>query len=139
MCELILFLVLALHWESSYYPKLLYPGSGLTLHWSYTLNDTERQKASEFSLVIIEKESQIFSNQWQGLAVQIPFSHVKRKISQASDIRFLPGDGAGLVLYNATDQGITRYRCTFLSGFSAPKQVIMPNIRGKIYYKQHLI
>ncbi|XP_031568094.1 uncharacterized protein LOC116302847 [Actinia tenebrosa] len=123
---------LAFQWESSYTPNILHPGSSLTLRWSYTLTDREHQQATEFSLVVIEKERQIYSNQWQGIAVKIPFSWVKKKISQSSNIRLLQGQGAGIIFYNATDQDITRYRCTFLSGFSAPKKVIMPNIRVTI-------
>lgn len=105
-------------------------GRSLDVHWSYTLNDSEKKEAENFALVLIEREKEIFSKQWQVLAVKIPLTGKYRWVSQSSNIVPTSGDGAGLVINNVTDQAYTRYRCTYLSGFSASKKILIPNIKG---------
>ena len=69
------------------------------------------EHASEFSLIIWEKEKEPFKNEWLALAV----TKLPNKNTVIPDERFEVGGSSSLLLYNVTILDSTRYRCTFFS------------------------
>lgn len=131
-------LVVGLKWSSSYPNGVMNYGSTLIVRWSYNLSENEIKEAENFALVLIEREKKTFSQQWQVLAVQIPVTGKYRWVDQSPNIRPISGGGVGLVIKNVTEQAYTRYRCTFLSGFSASKKILIPVIKGILNVKYQL-
>ena len=54
------------------------------------------------------------------------------KVGKNDTFDFVSGNDVTIRLKNIRDTDLTRFRCTFLSSFSAPKSVILVDIRGEI-------
>lgn len=59
-------------------------------------------------------------------------SGVYEKVGSQDTFDVIPGNDLKLRLNNVTDTDATRFRCTFLSSFAAPKSVIQVEIKGEV-------
>ena len=89
-------------------------------------------KADRFSLIILEREMFLYSNLWQIMAVKQFSVGVYQEIGNDDTFDIIPGNDMALQLKNITDTDATRFRCTFLSSFAAPKSIIEVEIKGEI-------
>jgi len=74
----------------------------------------------------------LYSNLWQIMAVKQFSGGVHQEIGNDDTFDVVPGSDMTLLLKNITDTDATRFRCTFLSSFAAPKSIIVLEIKGKI-------
>lgn len=107
-------------------------GSPATLEWTISLSTEEKLKADRFSLIILEREMFLYSNLWRIMAVKQFSSGVHQEIGNDDTFDVIPGNDMTLKLKNITDTDSTRFRCTFLSSFAAPKSIIEVEIEGEI-------
>lgn len=107
-------------------------GSPATLEWTISLSTEEKLKADRFSLIILEREMFLYSNLWRIMAVKQFSSGVHQEIGNDDTFDVIPGNDMTLKLKNITDTDATRFRCTFLSSFAAPKSIIEVEIEGEI-------
>lgn len=99
-----------------------------------SLTAEETSKANRFSLIILEREMFLYSNLWQIMAVKQFSGGVYQEVGNADTFDVIQGSDMKLQLNNVTDTDGTRFRCTFLSSFSAPKSIIRVQITGKAMY-----
>ena len=112
-------------------PSSVNRGLPATLEWTVSLTTEETLKASRFSLIILEREMFLYSNLWQIMAVKQFSSGVHQEIGNDDTFDVIPGNDMTLKLKNVTDTDATRFRCTFLSSFAAPKSIIEVEIKGE--------
>lgn len=125
------FTVSGLKWTTHTTTKDVEPGGNISLRWTYTLSNFEQQQASIYSLVIIEQERYLYSDNWITLAVKLPEFRISKIVSNNGRVSFQDGAGVGIEVYNVTDTEETRYRCTFISGFPSSRSIIVPDFKGK--------
>jgi len=113
-------------------PNGVIRGSPATLEWTISLSTEEKLRADRFSLLILEREMFLYSNLWQIMAVKQFSGGVHQEIGNDDTFDVVPGSDMTLLLKNITDTDATRFRCTFLSSFAAPKSIIVLEIKGKI-------
>lgn len=75
----------------------------------------------------------LYSNLWQIMAVKQFSSGVHQEIGNDDTFDVTSGSDMILQLKNVTDTDATRFRCTFLSSFAAPKSIIEVEIKGEIF------
>lgn len=107
-------------------------GSPATLEWKVSLSTEETLRANRFALILLEREMFLYSNLWQIMAVKQVSSEVHQEIGNEDTFDVIPGNAMTLKLKNVTDTDATRFRCTFLSSFAAPKSIIEMEIKGEI-------
>ena len=73
----------------------------------------------------------LYSDLWQIMAVKQVSSGVHREIGNDDTFDVIPGNAMTLRLKNVTDTDVTRFRCTFLSSFAAPKSIIEVEIKSE--------
>ena len=78
----------------------------------------------------------LYSNLWQIMAVKQFSGGVHQEIGNDDTFDVIPGSDMTLRLKNITDTDGTRFRCTFLSSFAAPKSIIELEIKGEILLVQ---
>ena len=66
------------------------------------------------------------------MAVKQFSSGVHKEIGNDDTFDVIPGNDMTLKLNNVTDTDATRFRCTFLSSFAAPKSIIEVEIKGEL-------
>ncbi|KAL9964706.1 hypothetical protein ACROYT_G028382 [Oculina patagonica] len=110
-------------------PASVNRGSPATLEWTVSLTTEETLTANRFSLIILEREMFLYSNLWQVMAVKQFSSGVHQEIGNDDTFDVIPGNDMTLKLKNVTDTDATRFRCTFLSSFAAPKSIIEVEIK----------
>ena len=76
----------------------------------------------------------LYSNLWQIMAVKQFSGGVYQEVGNTDTFDVIQGSDMKLQLNNVTDTDGTRFRCTFLSSFSAPKSIIRVQITGKAMY-----
>ena len=76
----------------------------------------------------------LYSDQWQVMVVKQFSSGVYQEIGCQDTFNVIPGYDLKLRLNNVTDTDATRFRCTFLSSFAAPKSIIQVEIKGEVLY-----
>ena len=113
-------------------PSSLNRGSPATLEWTVSLTTEEILRANRFSLLLLEREKFLYSNLWQIMAVKQFSSGVHQEIGNDDTFDVILGNDMTLKLKNVTDTDATRFRCTFLSSFAAPKSIIEVEIKGEI-------
>ena len=119
----------SLSWSVKH-PNGVIRGSTATLEWTISLSTEEKSKADRFSLIILEREMFLYSNLWQIMAVKHFFGGVHQEIGNDDTFDVIPGNDMTLQLKNITDTDATRFRCTFLSSFAAPRSIIELEIKG---------
>ena len=107
-------------------------GSPATLEWTVSLSTEETLRANRFALILLEREMFLYSNLWQIMAVKQVSSGVHQEIGNDDTFDVIPGNTMTLRFKNVTDTDATRFRCTFLSSFAAPKSIIKMEIKGEI-------
>ena len=115
-------------------PNEVRTGAPATLQWTVSLTAEETSKANRFSLIILEREMFLYSNLWQIMAVKQFSGGVYQEVGNTDTFDVIQGNDMKLRLNNVTDTDGTRFRCTFLSSFSAPKSIIRVQITGKAMY-----
>ena len=73
----------------------------------------------------------IYSNRWQVMAIKQFSSGAHKEVGKHDTFDVIPGNDMTLRLNNVTDTDLTRFRCTFLSSFAAPKSILQVEIKGK--------
>ena len=109
-------------------------GSSATLDWTVSLTQDETLKASRFSLILLERERFLYSNQWQIMVVKQFSGGFHQAIGGQDTFDVIPGNDMTLRLNNVTDTDLTRFRCTFLSSFAAPNSIIQMEIKGELSF-----
>lgn len=112
-------------------PSNVRKGSTATLEWTISLTKEERPNADRFSLIIVEREKFLYSDEWQIMAVKGYASDFHQKVGNEDTFDMVPGKDVAFTLKNVTDTDATRFRCTFLSSFAAPKSIIQVEMKGK--------
>ncbi|KAJ7371577.1 hypothetical protein OS493_024252 [Desmophyllum pertusum] len=102
-------------------PSGVHTGSPATLEWTISLTSEETSRANRFALIIVEREMFLYCNLWQIMAVKQFSSGVHKEIGNDDTFDVIPGNDMTLKLNNVTDIDATRFRCTFLSSFAAPR------------------
>ena len=74
----------------------------------------------------------LYSNLWQIMVVKQFSSGVHQEIGNEDTFDVIPGNDMTLQLKNVTDTDATRFRCSFLSSFAAPKSIVELEIKGEI-------
>ena len=129
------YLLETLLWTGASPKTKSYSGSTVTFGLRYKLSETEARRASEFSLIIWEREREPYANDWRALAVtRLPNNHTVNL-----DERFQVVGSSSLILRNATSTDTTRYRCTFFSSFASHKNYFSLNVVGKCYFASLLL
>ena len=105
-------------------------GSPATLEWTISLSTEEKLKADRFSLIILEREMFLYSNLWQIMAVKHFAGGFHQEIGNDDTFDVIPGNDMTLQLKNITDTDATRFRCSFLSSFAAPRSIAELEIKG---------
>ena len=113
-------------------PSNVHRGLPATLEWTISLTTEEKRKADRFSLILLEREKFLYSNQWQIMAVKQFSNGIHQEIGNEDTFDVIPGKDMALKLNNVTDTDATRFRCTFLSSFAAPKSIIEVDIKGML-------
>ena len=108
-------------------------GSPAILEWAVSLTTEETLKANRFSLIVVEREMFLYSNRWQVMVVKQFSGGALHEVGNKDTFDVIPGNYMTLKLNNVTDTDATRFRCSFLSSFSAPKSIITVEIKGKIF------
>lgn len=122
---------MAFKWSTKRLPSVINTGGNISLQWTYILTQHEQKQAQLFSLITIDKERYLYGNEWITLAVKAPLGGFYHPVVRSPLIQLTQDQGVGLVIYNVTSRSETRYRCTFISGFPAPRSIVTPNIKGK--------
>ena len=112
-------------------PSEVRRGSPAILEWTVSLNREETEKANLFSLIVLEREMFLYSNRWQIMAVKVFSGGAFQEVGNKDTFNIIPGSDMKLKLNNVTDTDGTRFRCTFLSSFAAPKSIIQVDIKGR--------
>lgn len=112
-------------------PDSVYRGSPITLEWTISLTKEERKRADRFSLILLEREKFLYSNQWQIMAVKQYYNGIYQEIDDEDTFDVIHGKDMALKLNNVTDTDASRFRCTFLSSFASPKSIIEVEIEGE--------
>ena len=112
-------------------PSEVRRGSPAILEWTVSLNREETEKANLFSLIVLEREMFLYSNRWQIMAVKVFSGGAFQDVGNKDTFNIIPGSDMKLKLNNVTDTDGTRFRCTFLSSFAAPKSIIQVDIKGR--------
>ena len=112
-------------------PSEVRRGSPAILEWTVSLNREETEKANLFSLIVLEREMFLYSNRWQIMAVKVFSGGAFQEVGNKDTFNVIPGSDMKLKLNNVTDTDGTRFRCTFLSSFAAPKSIIQIDIKGR--------
>ena len=112
-------------------PDSVYRGSPITLEWTISLTKEEKRRADRFSLILLEREKFLYSNQWQIMAVKQYYNGIYQEIDDEDTFDVIPGKDMALKLNNVTDTDASRFRCTFLSSFASPKSIIEVEIEGE--------
>ena len=112
-------------------PSEVRRGSPAILEWTVSLNREETEKANLFSLIVLEREMFLYSNRWQIMAVKVFSGGAFQEVGNKDTFNIIPGSDMKLKLNNVTDTDGTRFRCTFLSSFAAPKSIIQIDIKGR--------
>ena len=112
-------------------PSEVRRGSPAMLEWTVSLNREETEKANLFSLIVLEREMFLYSNRWQIMAVKVFSGGAFQEVGNKDTFNVIPGSDMKLKLNNVTDTDGTRFRCTFLSSFAAPKSIIQIDIKGR--------
>lgn len=113
-------------------PQNVQLGSSALLQWNVSLTVEEKRRASSFSFILVERELFLYSDQWKIIVVKQYFEGSSVKVGKNDTFDFVSGNDVTIRLKNIRDTDLTRFRCTFLSSFSAPKSVILVDIRGEI-------
>ena len=113
-------------------PNAVIRGLPATLQWTISLSTEEKLKADRFSILILEREMFLYSNLWQIMAVKHFSGGVHQEIGNDDSFDVIPGNDMTLQLKNITDTDATRFRCSFLSSFAAPRSIIELEIKGTI-------
>ncbi|RMX54502.1 hypothetical protein pdam_00019992 [Pocillopora damicornis] len=111
-------------------PSNVRKGSTATLEWTISLTKEERPNADRFSLIIVEREKFLYSDEWQIMAVKGYANDFHQKVGNEDTFDMVPGKDVAFTLKNVTDTDATRFRCTFLSSFAAPKSIIQVEMKG---------
>ena len=120
----------SLSWSVKH-PNGVIRGSPATLEWTISLSTEEKLKADRFSLIILEREMFLYSNLWQIMAVKHFSGGFHQEIGNDDTFDVIPGnDDMTLQLKNITDTDATRFRCSFLSSFAAPRSITELEIKG---------
>ena len=107
-------------------------GSPAILEWAVSLSTEEKSRSDRFALIILEREMFLYSNLWQIMVVKQFSSGVHQEIGNDGAFDVIPENDMTLQLKNITDTDATRFRCTFLSSFAAPKSIVELEIKGEI-------
>ena len=110
----------------------VYRGSSATLEWTVSLSAEEKSRSDRFALILLEREMFLYSNLWQIMVVKQFSSGVHQEIGNDDAFDVIPGNDMKLQLKNITDTDATRFRCTFLSSFAAPKSIVELEIKGEV-------
>ena len=113
-------------------PQNVKLGSPALLQWNVSLTVEERRRASSFSFILVERELFLYSNQWKIIVVKQYIGHSSMEVGKHDTFDFVSGNDVTIRLKNISDTDLTRFRCTFLSSFSAPKSIIHVDIKGEI-------
>ena len=133
--SVLFFFVDSLSWSFKQ-PTGVHIGLAATLEWTVSLSTEEKSRADRFSLILLEREMFLYSNLWQIMAVKQFSGGVHQEIGNDETFDVIPGSDMTLQLKNITDTDGTRFRCTFLSSFAAPKSIIELEIKGEILLVQ---
>ena len=110
----------------------MYRGSPAILEWTVSLLTEEKSRSDRFALILLEREMFLYSNLWQIMVVKQFSSGVHQEIGNEDTFDVIPGNDMTLQLKNVTDTDATRFRCSFLSSFAAPKSIVELEIKGEI-------
>ena len=113
-------------------PQNVQLGSSALLQWNVSLTVEEKRRASSFSFILVERELFLYSDQWKIIVVKQYFEGSSVKVGKNDTFDFVSGNDVTIRLKNIRDTDLTRFRCTFLSSFSAPKSVIHVDVKGEI-------
>ena len=80
----------------------------------------------------------LYSNLWQIMAVKQFSGGVHHEIGSDNTFDVIPGNDMTLQIKNITDTDATRFRCTFLSSFAAPKSIIEVEIKGEVPHNKFI-
>lgn len=72
------------------------------------------------------------SNRWKSLAVKQFSGGFHQEVGSEDSFDVIPGNDMTLRLKNVTHTDLTRFRCTFLSSFAAPRSIIIVDIKGEL-------
>ena len=106
--------------------------SSALLQWNVSLTTEEKRRANSFSFILVERELFLYSDQWKIIVVKQYFEGSSVKVGKHDTFDFVSGNDVTIRLKNISDTDLTRFRCTFLSSFSAPKSIIHVDIKGEI-------
>lgn len=113
-------------------PSDVHKDSPVTLEWTASLTTDEKLRANRFSLILLEREMFLYSNRWQVMVVKAFLGGMHKEIGNHSSFDVIPGNDMSVRLKKVTDTDLTRFRCTFVSSFAAPKSIIRVEIKGEI-------